>query len=140
MNKKVTFDYSKAGAFIKEQEVEYMGKLVADAKELLVSREGEGNDFLGWIDLPVDYDKEEFERIQKAAEKIQGDSEVLLVIGIGGSYLGARAAIEFLRHSFYNIFLRSQKGLEIYYVGNNISSTYIKHLIDVIGDRDFSLT
>ena len=99
-----------------------------------------GNDFLGWMfDLPLDYDKEEFVRIQKAAEKIQNDSEVLLVIGIGGSYLGARAAIEFLRHSFYNMVSKEvRKTPEIYYVGNNISSTYIaKHLIDVIGDRDF---
>ena len=103
-------------------------------------RKGAGNDFLGWIDLPVNYDKEEFARIKKAAEKIQGDSEVLLVIGIGGSYLGARAAIEFLRHSFYNTVDRSvRKTPEIYFVGNSISSTYIRHLMDVIGDRDFSI-
>ena len=100
---KVTFDYSKAASFIGENEVESMKKLALDAKEVLVSKSGAGNDFLGWIDLPVDYDKEEFARIKKAAEKIQGDSEVLVVIGIGGSYLGARAAIEFLRHSFYNV-------------------------------------
>ena len=74
-----------------------MSKLAIDAKELLLSRKGAGNDFLGWIDLPVDYDKEEFVRIQKAAEKIKNDSEVLLVIGIGGSYLGARAAIVILK-------------------------------------------
>ena len=99
---KITFDYSKAAGFISEEEVGYMAKLTNDAKELLVSKTGAGNDFLGWIDLPVDYDKEEFARIQKAAEKIQSDSEVLVVIGIGGYYLGARAAIEFLRHGFYN--------------------------------------
>lgn len=140
MANKVTFDYSKAATFISEHEVEYMKKLAVDAKELLVSKEGAGNDFLGWIDLPVDYDKEEFARIQKAAEKIQSDSEVLLVIGIGGSYLGARAAIEFLRHSFYNMVSKEiRKTPEIYYVGNSISSTYIRHLIDVIGDRDFSI-
>lgn len=92
---KVTFDYSKAASFVQDQEVESMKKLALDAKELLVSKTGAGNDFLGWIDLPVDYDKEEFDRIKKAAAKIQSDSEVLLVIGIGGSYLGARAAIEF---------------------------------------------
>ena len=101
---KVTFDYSKAASFIGDNEVESMKKLALDAKELLVGRTGAGNDFLGWIDLPVNYDKEEFARIKKAAAKIQSDSEVLLVIGIGGSYLGARAAIEFLRHSFYNLF------------------------------------
>lgn len=137
---KVTFDYSKAASFVKDNEVESMKKLALDAKELLVSRTGAGNDFLGWIDLPVDYDKEEFARIKQAAAKIQNDSEVLVVIGIGGSYLGARAAIEFLRHSFYNIVDKSvRKTPEIYFVGNSISSTYIKHLIDVIGDRDFSI-
>ena len=137
---KVTFDYSKAAPFIKDHEVESMKKLALDAKELLVSKTGAGNDFLGWIDLPVDYDKEEFGRIKKAAQKIQNDSEVLLVIGIGGSYLGARAAIEFLRHSFYNTVSKEiRKTPEIYFVGNSISSTYIKHLMDVIGDRDFSI-
>ena len=100
MSKKVTFDYAKAAPFVSDNEVEIMQKLTLDAKDLLLSRKGAGNDFLGWIDLPEDYDKEEFARIKKAAEKIQKDSEVLLVIGIGGSYLGARAAIEFLRHSF----------------------------------------
>lgn len=140
MSNKVTFDYSKASTFISENEVKYMSKLAVDAKDLLVSRQGAGNDFIGWIDLPVDYDKEEFARIKKAAEKIQNDSEVLLVIGIGGSYLGARAAIEFLRHNFYNVVSKEiRKTPEIYFVGNNISSTYIKHLIDVIGDRDFSI-
>lgn len=137
---KVTFDYSKAAPFVSDNEVEMMKKLALDAKEVLVSKTGAGNDFLGWINLPVDYDKEEFARIKKAAAKIQSDSEVLLVIGIGGSYLGARAAIEFLRHSFYNVVDKSiRKTPEIYFVGNSISSTYIKHLIDVIGDRDFSI-
>lgn len=137
---KVTFDYSKAASFIGENEVECMKKLALDAKEVLVSKSGAGNDFLGWIDLPVDYDKEEFARIKEAAARIQSDSEVLIVIGIGGSYLGARAAIEFLRHSFYNVVDKSiRKTPEIYFVGNSISSTYIRHLIDVIGDRDFSI-
>ncbi len=140
MGSKVTFDYSKASGFIGDNEVASMEKIVAAAKDELLSRTGAGNDFLGWIDLPVDYDKEEFGRIKKAAKKIQSDSEVLLVIGIGGSYLGARAAIEFLRHSFYNNIPKElRKTPEIYYVGNNISSTYIQHLIDVIGDRDFSV-
>ncbi|MBQ8327806.1 MAG: glucose-6-phosphate isomerase [Lachnospiraceae bacterium] len=140
MSSKVTFDYSKAASFVSDNEVELMKKLALDAKEVLVSKSGAGNDFLGWIDLPVDYDKDEFARIKKAAAKIQSDSEVLLVIGIGGSYLGARAAIEFLRHSFYNVVDKSvRKTPEIYYVGNSISSTYIKHLMDVIGDRDFSI-
>ena len=95
---------------------------------------------MGWIDLPVDYDKEEFDRIKKAAEKIRNDSDVLLVIGIGGSYLGARAAIEFLGHNFFNMVSKKiRKAPEIYFVGNNLSSTYIKGLMDVIGDRDFSI-
>ncbi len=137
---KVTFDYSKTAQFISADEVNSMKKLALDAKETLVSKNGAGNDFLGWIDLPVNYDKEEFDRIKKAAEKIQGDSEVLLVIGIGGSYLGARAAIEFLRHNFYNMVDKSiRKTPEIYFVGNSISSTYVQHLIDVIGNRDFSI-
>ena len=99
-----------------------------------------GSDFTGWVRLPRDYDREEFSRIQTAARRIQGDSQALVVIGIGGSYLGARAAIEFLRHSFYNSVSKEiRKTPEIYYAGNSISSTYITHLMDVIGDRDFSV-
>ena len=137
---KVTFDYSKAKTFISDHEIASMKKIAENAKAELLGREGAGNDFLGWIDLPVDYDKEEFARIKDAAKKIQGDSEVLLVIGIGGSYLGARAAIEFLRHNFYNMVSKEiRKTPEIYFVGNSISSTYLKHLTDVIGERDFSV-
>ena len=137
---KVTLDYSKAGCFIADHEIESMKTLAQAAKETLVSKSGAGNDFLGWVDLPVDYDKEEFDRIKVAAKRIQEDSEVLLVIGIGGSYLGARAAIEFLRHSFYNnVSKETRKTPESYYVGNSISSRYIKGLIDVVGDRDFSV-
>lgn len=140
MSTKVTFDYGKVSTFVSADEVTSMKKIVMDAKDVLVSKSGAGNDFLGWIDLPENYDKEEFIRIQKAAKKIQSDSEVLLVIGIGGSYLGARAAIEFLRHSFYNVVSKeTRKTPEIYFVGNSISSSYLKDLIDVIGDRDFSI-
>lgn len=137
---KITFDYSKASGFIQDHEVESMKKITSDAKELLLSRKGAGNDFLGWIDLPENYDKDEFARIQKAAKKIQSDSQVLIVIGIGGSYLGARAAIEALRNSFYNMLDQSaRKTPEIYFVGNSISSTYIGDLMDLVGDRDFSI-
>lgn len=137
---KVSFDYGKAAGFISQEEVSYMEKLVEDARKVLVSKSGAGNDFLGWLDLPVEYDKEEFARIKKAAEKIQGDSEALVVIGIGGSYLGARAAIEFLRHGFYNnVSKEIRKTPEIYYAGNSISSSYLAGLIEVIGDRDFSV-
>lgn len=137
---KITFDYSKTAGFISEEEIGYMSRLTEQAKDVLVSKSGAGNDFLGWIDLPVDYDKEEFSRIEKAAEKIKKDSDVLIVIGIGGSYLGARAAIEFLRHGFYNSLPKEKRGTpDIYYVGNSISSTYLQGVIDVIGDRDFSV-
>ena len=140
MENRVTFDYSKAMQFIGENEITSIKAIAETAKNILVEKSGAGNDFLGWIDLPVDYDKEEFARIQKAADKIKNDSDVLVVIGIGGSYLGARAAIEFLRHSFYNNLPKEvRKTPEIYYCGNSISSTYLQHLIDVIGDRDFSV-
>ncbi len=136
----VSFDYSKTEGYVHAHEVESMKAITESAKELLLSKKGAGNDFLGWIDLPVDYDKDEFERIKKAAKKIQSDSEVLVVIGIGGSYLGARAAIEFLGHNFFNSVSKEiRKAPEIYFVGNSISSTYLSNLIDVIGDRDFSV-
>lgn len=138
--KKITFDYSKTGHVISENEMKSMSKLTEAAKELLLSKEGAGNDFLGWIDLPVNYDRDEFARIKRAAKKIQSDSDVLLVIGIGGSYLGARAAIEFLRHGFYNNISKDlRKTPEIYFVGNNISTNYMKGLMDVIEGKDFSI-
>ena len=113
---------------------------VMSAKDTLVNKSGAGNDFLGWIDLPVDYDRDEFARIKKAAAKIQGDSDVLLVIGIGGSYLGARAAIEFLTNSFYNVLPKEvRKTPEIYFVGNSISSKYIADLKQVLAGKDFSI-
>ncbi len=140
MGKEVTFDYSKTAGFISADEVKNMKAGVECAKEVLTSRTGAGNDFLGWIDLPVDYDKEEFARIKKAAAKIQSDSDVLLVIGIGGSYLGARAAIEFLTHSFYNVLDKgTRKTPQIFFVGNSISSKYIKDLQDVVRGKDFSI-
>ncbi len=140
MASKVSFDFSVAKKFISETEIGMIKTSAEAAKKQLIDKTGAGNDFLGWIDLPVDYDKEEFDRIQKAAAKIQSDSEVLLVIGIGGSYLGARAATTFLRHSFYNSVSKEiRKTPEIYFCGNNISSNYMNHLKEVIGDRDFSI-
>ena len=136
----VKFDYSKTAGYVHEHEVESMKALTESARKLLLSKSGAGNDYLGWIDLPVDYDKEEFARIKKAAEKIKSDSDVLVVIGIGGSYLGARAAIEFLGHNFFNSVSKDlRKAPEIYFVGNSISSNYLAGLVDVIGDRDFSV-
>lgn len=140
MGREVAFDYSKAAPFVRAEELENMKSAVMCAKDVLVGKTGAGNDFLGWIDLPVDYDKEEFARIKKAAEKIQNDSDVLLVVGIGGSYLGARAAIEFLSHSFYNVLPKGKrKTPEIYFVGNSISSKYIQDLKDVLEGKDFSV-
>ena len=140
MDKSISFDYSNATFMFSNREMLEMQAKVEQAKKTLLERTGEGNEFLGWIDLPVNYDKDEFARIQEAAKKIQSDSEVLIVIGIGGSYLGARAAIEALRHSFYNVVDKSiRKTPEIYYAGNSISSTYLEHLLDVVGDRDFSV-
>ncbi|MBR3832946.1 MAG: glucose-6-phosphate isomerase [Lachnospiraceae bacterium] len=140
MAQTIKFDFSNTEFMASKEDVQAMSSRVAAAKKTLLEKTGEGNDFLGWIDLPVDYDKDEFARIKKAAEKIKSDSDVLIVIGIGGSYLGARAAIEALRHSFYNSVSKEvRKTPEIYYCGNNISSTYLSHLMDAIGDKDFSV-
>ena len=136
----ISFDYSKAKDFVSPYEVDFLGEMTKTCHDMLHAKSGAGNDFLGWVELPVDYDKDEFARIKKAAEKIKSDSDVLIVIGIGGSYLGARAVIEALRHSFYNAVDKSvRKTPEIYFAGNSISSTYLSDLIDVIGERDFSL-
>ena len=140
MSKDIRFDASKASCFIAEHEIAMMKGQVEAARDLLLSGKGPGNDYIGWVNLPEDYDKEEFARIKDAANRICADSEVLIVIGIGGSYLGARAAIEFLRHSFYNTVDKSvRKTPEIYFCGNSISATYLHDLLEVVGDRDFSV-
>lgn len=135
----IKFDYSKLAPFVNEHELGYMQTQVTAVHNELRNGTGAGNDFLGWVDLPTAYDKDEFARIKKAAEKIQNDSEVLVVIGIGGSYLGARAAIDFLNHTFYNYMNKDEKKTQIFFAGNSISSTYLADLIEVIGDRDFSV-
>ena len=125
--------------FVKPAELTNMETLLNAVNDELLTGKGAGSDFLGWLDLPVNYDKEEFARIQKAAKKIQSDSNVLVVIGIGGSYLGARAAIEFCKGQMYNGV--REKGIpEIYFVGNNISSSYINDVVKIIGNRDFPST
>ena len=137
---KLNFSYQFAKNFFNEDELKQIKPYVELANEVLTSKTGAGNDFLGWVDLPETYDKDEFSRIKKAAEKIKNDSEVLVVIGIGGSYLGAKAAIEFLSHSFYNNLSKDKrKTPEIYFAGTNMSGVYLQHLIDVVGDRDFSV-
>ena len=137
---KLNFNYQFAKNFFNENELKQIKPYVELANEVLTSKTGAGNDFLGWVDLPENYNKDEFARIKKAAEKIKNDSEVLVVIGIGGSYLGAKAAIEFLSHSFYNNLPKDKrKTPEIYFAGTNMSGVYLQHLIEVVGDRDFSV-
>ncbi|MBE5767700.1 MAG: glucose-6-phosphate isomerase [Clostridiales bacterium] len=124
--------------FVENRELDNMAAIMNTVNEVLVSQKGAGSDFLGWLDLPVNYDKDEFVRIQKAAKKIQSDSDVLVVIGIGGSYLGARAAIEFCKGQMYNG-IRENGIPEIYFAGNNISSSYLNDIVKIIGERDFSI-
>lgn len=140
MSKTVKFDYSKALGFIGQHEIDYLTAQVKTAHENLHNGTGAGSDYLGWIDLPANYDKEEFARIKAAADKINSDSEVLIVIGIGGSYLGARAAIEMLSNSFYNIQSKEQrKTPQVLFAGNNISSTYVTHLLQLLEGKDWSI-
>ena len=137
---RIRLDIGKAAGFFGEEQMAALKAEAEAAKNTLLTRSGAGNDFLGWIDLPVDYDKEEFDRIQKAAEKIRQDSDVLVVVGIGGSYLGARAANEFLNSAFYNSLPKDKrKAPEIYYAGNNLSGTYLADLMEVLEGKDFSI-
>lgn len=141
MNKGLKLDLSKVEPYVKiEQELNYMEAMVKGAHETLTNKTGAGNDFLGWLDLPVNYDKEEFDRIKKSAEKIKGNSEALIVIGIGGSYLGPRAAIEMLNSNFYNVLGNNKRNTpKVFFVGNNISSTYLADLLDAIEGIDISV-
>lgn len=124
--------------FVEARELGYMNPLVQTANEMLVQHTGAGSDYHGWVDLPVQYDREEFARIKAAAKKIQQNSDVLIVIGIGGSYLGARAAIEFVKGQMYNS-IRAKGTPEVYFVGSNISSSYLNDVVQIIGERDFSV-
>lgn len=136
----IKFNYKKALPFVAQHEIDYMSDYVAAAHNMLHSGTGAGNDFLGWVDLPVNYDKDEFARIKKAAEKIRSDSDVLVVIGIGGSYLGARAAIEMLTHSFSDAVDKEKRnGPQIFYAGNSISSTYLAELLEAVEGKDISV-
>jgi len=137
---KLSFDYSNALNFFNEEELNMIKPQVEVVEKLLHEKKGPGSDFLGWLDLPETHDKEEFSRIKEAAEKIKKQSEVLIVVGIGGSYLGAKAAIDFLTHTFHNNLPKEERDApEIYFAGINISPTYLQHLLDVVGDRDFSV-
>ena len=130
-------DLSKTLPYLKEEEVLSMQPMVDVAHKMLHEKSGLGSDFLGWVDLPTNYDKDEFARIKTAAKKIQDTCDVLIVIGIGGSYLGARAAIEMLSHTFHNSLSKEKRNLpEVYFVGNNISSTYMADLLDLVEGKD----
>lgn len=136
----IKVDFSKLNGFVNEHEIENLDPMVKAAHKVLMDKSGPGNDFLGWVDLPVNYDKEEFERVHQAAEKIKSDSDVLIVIGIGGSYLGAKAAIEMLSHTFYNgLSKEKRKTPEIYFLGQNISGDYMNDLLEVIEGKDVSV-
>lgn len=136
----IRLDYKKALGFIQEHEIQYLEKQVVAAHDMLHDQSGPGNDFLGWVELPNQYDRQEFDRIVKAAGKIRKDSDVLIVVGIGGSYLGARAAIEALSHSFYNMLPKDKRsGPEIYFAGNSISSTYLSELLQLIEGKEVSV-
>ena len=128
-------DYAKD--FLRENDLAGLKPQVLAAHELVENKTGLGNDFLGWVDLPVNYDKEEFDRIKAAADKIRKDTDVLVVIGIGGSYLGARAAIEFLKGQYYNT-LRGDAP-EIYFAGNSISGSYLSDLIKICEGKRVSV-
>lgn len=131
----VKFNCKTADKFISEEEIKNLAPMVEAAHKMLHEKTGAGSDFLGWVDLPVNYDKDEFERIKKAADKIKNDSDVLIVIGIGGSYLGARAAIEFLTSPLANYTAKTQ----IFYVGNSISGPYLSELVEMVKDKDISV-
>lgn len=136
----VKFDYQKALGFISQAELDNMAPQVEAAHALLHSKSGAGSDFLGWLELPKNYDRDEFSRIQAAAEKIQKNSDVLVVIGIGGSYLGARAAIEMLSHSFFNLQDETgRKAPQILFAGNSLSSTYLAELLELLDSKNFSI-
>lgn len=136
----IQVDLTNAKRFFTEKDLSEALNNAEKGRSVLLSGEGEGNDFLGWVNLPENYDKNEYERVKKAAEKIRRDSDILFVIGIGGSYLGARAATEFLNHCFFNSLPKEKRNAPmIYYVGNSISGTYLKELMDLISDHDFSV-
>ena len=140
MKKGLTLDITKAKPFLRDEEITNLSSIVKAAHKDLHEKTGAGNDFLGWIDLPVNYDKDEFNRIKDAAERIKGHSDALIVIGIGGSYLGARAAIEAINHSFFNVLSKDKrKAPQVFFVGNSISSTYLADLLEAIEGLDISV-
>ncbi|WP_031515077.1 glucose-6-phosphate isomerase [Desulfofalx alkaliphila] len=137
MTRGLTFDYTKALNFVSEHEIEFLEPAVNTAHRLLHSKTGPGSDYTGWVEYPKQYDKAEFERIKLAAEQIKDRCDALVVIGIGGSYIGARSALEMLGHTFYNQLPKTKrKTPEIYYVGNNISPVYTSHLLELLEGKE----
>ncbi len=133
-------DLKNLNGFIRDYEIDYLDPMVKTAHKMLHDHSGPGSDFLGWVNLPRDYDKAEFDQVKKSAEKIREDSDVLIVIGIGGSYLGSKAAIEMMTHTFYNNLSKDKRGgPEIYFLGQNISGDYLHHVLDVIKGKDVSV-
>ncbi|MED1625144.1 glucose-6-phosphate isomerase [Bacillus pseudomycoides] len=132
----ISFDYSNVLSFMEKNEIDNLREHVKVSHDMLHNKKGPGSDFLGWVDLPFNYDKGEFSRIKQAAERIRSNSDALIVIGIGGSYLGARAAIEALSHSFHN---QMNNTTQVYFAGQNISSTYISHLLELLDGKDISI-
>ncbi|MBM7856086.1 glucose-6-phosphate isomerase [Desulfohalotomaculum tongense] len=140
MQQPLSFDYSKALNFVQEHELLYLKQEIKLAHDMLHSKMGPGNDYVGWLDLPQNYDQAEFNRIKETAEKIKSQYDALVVIGIGGSYIGAKAAIEMLGHSFHNLLPKEKRsGAEIYFVGNNLSPVYTRHLLELLQDKEICL-
>ena len=136
----IKLDYSKTLNFVSREEIEAMEQQVLAAHKTLTEKTGEGSDYLGWLNLPFDYDQEEFARIKMSAEKIKSDSDVLIVIGIGGSYLGAKAAIDMLSNNFYNLLSKDErKTPQILFAGNSISGSYLSQLLKFVEKKDFSV-
>ena len=133
----IKFNSSFASDFLRDNDLKGLEAQVKSAHEMINSKSGLGNDFLGWVNLPTDYDKEEFARIKAAANKIKNDTDVLIVIGIGGSYLGARAAIEFLKGPYYNNLVNGVP--EIYFAGNNISGAYLADMLKICEGKRVSV-
>ncbi len=131
--KNFSFEFDNVKNVLSDEELKKEEELVLNSYDVLMSQKGEGSDFLGWLNLPLDYDKDEFDRIKKAANKIRSNSQILLSVGIGGSYLGAKCCVELFKKYFNN------EGLEVIFVGNQISSTYLYELLDYIKDKDYSI-
>ncbi len=134
----INLDYTNA--FVKEHEIEFIKKYIIDAHYMIHDKTGQGKEYLGWLDYPINYDKEEFLRLKEVANRVRSNSQAFITIGIGGSYIGARAVIEALNHSFYNNLSDEQRNSpQIYFAGNNLNGTYLNELMEVIKDKDISI-